>query len=216
MLKDFSFFISQVLFQNVHPGFISFTFILLIGYACFVGIESIARSSQILLVMSIVMIVPLMLFGFLSPSFEFGNLTPVFQVSWKQVLASIFPRSITSPFGELLVFTMLFPYANNYQSLKKHAWIVVLLTGILLVIAGEITLGILSPEIVTIYAFPFIKALETINYLPFIQHLEVLAVLVNLIGGFIKITIFMYAWLNGFTQILAVKKQLGILPLLAV
>lgn len=191
VLKDFSFFVAQVLFNNIPFGIISFTLLLVVSYGCFLGIEAMARSSLILCAFTGVFILILMVFGYLSPYFELSHLTPVFRTSWKQVFSSVFPTGVTFPYGELIVFTMLFPYANDKKALRKYGFISVCTTGVLLLLAGEMTLGLLNSETVNMYVFPFVKALELTSVLEFLPHIETFAVILNLIGGFIKISIFM-------------------------
>lgn len=201
VLKDFSFFVGQVLFHNIPVVVISFTLLLVVSYSCYVGIEAMARSSVILCALTCVIILILMCFGFLSPYFEFSNLTPVFRTSWKQVLSTVFPTGLTVPYGELIVFTMLFPYINNKKALLKYGWISVCITGVLLLLAGEMILGLLNPETVNMYIFPFMKALELTSVLEFLPHLETFAVILNLIGGFVKISVFMYGGLMIMSNI---------------
>lgn len=205
VLKDFAFFISDILFYHVHPDYISFTFLGVCGYAIFVGIEAIGRISQILLVVSVALILILLLAGFLSPYFEWENLTPVLQIDLKQLISIILPENITFPFGELVVFTMIFPYCNNMKKIKKIGWIPLVVTGLLLILAGEMIIGIIGPEMASMHFFPFVKAIEMIGYFQFVQHLEILAVLLNIFGGFLKITIFAYAGLHGFKNIFSLK-----------
>ena len=65
----------------------------------------------------------------------------------------------------------------------------------LLLLAGEMILGLLNSETVNMYVFPFVKALELTSVLEFLPHMEIFAVILNLIGGFVKISIFMYGGL---------------------
>lgn len=195
VLKDFTFFVSQVLFHNIPFVIISITLLLVVSYSCYLGIEATARSSVILCVFSGFFIFILMAFGYLSPYFELSHLTPVFRTSWKNIFSSVFPTGLTFPYGELIVFTMLFPYANNKKSLRKYGWISVCTTGMLLLLAGEMIVGLLNSETVNMYVFPFVKALELTSVLEFLPHMEIFAVILNLIGGFVKISIFMYGGL---------------------
>lgn len=193
VLKDFSFFIGGVLFNNIPFWIISFTFLLVVSYCCFLGIEALARSSLILCSFTGVLVFVLIVFGYLSPYFELSHLTPVFRTSWKQIMSSVFPMGLTFPYGELIAFTMLFPYVNDKKALRRHGWISLCITSVLLLLAGEIILGLLSSETVNLYVFPFVKAMELTNVLDILPHLEVLAVILNLIGGFVKISVFMYS-----------------------
>lgn len=206
VLKDFSFFIGEVLFTNIPIWIISFTFLLVVSYSCFVGIEATARSSLILCVFTCVIILILMVFGYFSPYFELNHLTPVFRTSWKQIISSVFPTGLTFPYGELIVFTMIFPYVNDRKALRKYGWISVCTTGVLLLVAGEMILGLLGPNTVNFYVFPYVKAVELTVVTDFLPHLEAFTVILNLIGGFIKISIFMYGGFMILAQLFSKAK----------
>ncbi|MCM2535036.1 spore germination protein [Neobacillus pocheonensis] len=205
VLKDFSFFIGEVLFKNVPFWIISFTFLLVVSYSCFLGIEAIARSSLILFAFTGVLVLVLIIFGYLSPYFELIHLTPVFRTSWKQIMSSVFPTGLTFPYGELIAFTMLFPYVKDKKALRRYGWISLCITGVLLLLAGEMIIGLLSSETVNLYVFPFVKALELTSVLDILPHLEVFAVIINLIGGFVKISVFMYSGLMILTNLFPKK-----------
>lgn len=207
VLKDFSFFVSQVLFHNIPFVIISITLLLVVSYSCYLGIEATARSSVILCAFTGGFIFILMAFGYLSPYFEFSHLTPVLRTNWKHILSSVFPTGMTFPYGELIVFTMLFPCVNDKKSLRKYGWISVCTTGMLLLLAGEMILGLLSSETVNMYVFPFVKALELTSVIEFLPHMEIFAVVLNLIGGFVKISIFMYGGLMILANIFPKTKQ---------
>jgi len=145
--------------------------------------------------------------GYATNAFVLKNLYPVFQHCWDSVVRTIFPTSITFPYGEMVVFTVLFPLTNHVKKLRKYGWIPVVIAGFTLLAAGEMVLGILHPKLVGFYLFPFIKALEAVNTFGFIQNFEMFAVLVNLVGGCIKITVFAYAALVGASQIITTKRE---------
>ncbi|WP_413301113.1 endospore germination permease [Bacillus sp. 1P10SD] len=208
VVRDFSFFISTVLFHQADNWVIILTFLLAVLYTLRLGVEAIGRSALLFLLFGVVMILFLIVFGLFSPQFEIQNFTPFLQSGWKEVMKSVFPRGITFPFGELIVFMMIFPYSNDHQNLMRYAWVPVCITALLLVLAGVMIIGIMSPELASFFIFPFVKSVEIITFLQVFQHLEIIAVLLNLLGGYIKFSIFLYAGVQGFRQIFRLKQRL--------
>jgi spore germination protein KB len=182
-----------------------------VWYGCFLGIEALARISLILFVLTGIIILFLFIFGYLSPYFELSRLTPILRTNWQQLMSSVFPTGLTFPYGELIVFTMIFPYVNDMKTLRKYGWIPVCTTGVLLLIAGEMILGLVSADTVNLYVFPFVRALELTNILDFLSHVEALAVLLNLIGGFVKVSIFMYGGIKILADLFPKTKLNGLI-----
>ncbi|UOY94227.1 spore germination protein [Ectobacillus sp. JY-23] len=207
VLKDFAFFTSKMLFEDISPWIISFSFISTIGYILYLGIESFARGTQILLFVVITQILMLLLTGYFSNAFLVKNLGPLFQHSGSAIVNTVFPTGITFPYGELIALTILFPLADYKSKLKTYGWLVILVVGGLLIAAAEMIVGILHPKLAEIYVFPFIKALEGLDFLGFLEHFELFAVLINLIGGCIKIFVFAYAALVGISKIRIKNKK---------
>ena len=201
LLRDFSFFLGQTLFHSTPLWVISVTFILVVGYACYLGIEAIARSSEVLSVFHFCLFLFLITLGFLSPHFSFHHLFPVFQTPWHKILSSLFPRSITFPFGELMVLATLIPLVKEKDSLRKNGWFPILLSGLLLILSAEMVIGILQAELPKMYYFPFIKAVEALTFLEFFQRMEVVAVLLSITGGFIKLSLFFYGGWYLYTEL---------------
>lgn len=78
-----------------------------------------------------------------------------------------------------------------------------------------LNIGFLTAELAKFFIFPFMKTIEHINFLNFIRHLELLAVLIFTIGGLIKISIFSFAGIQGLAGIFKIKKdQKMIIPFL--
>lgn len=48
-----------------------------------------------------------------------NNLKPIFEISGTEMMKMGFTKTVFFPFGEVIVFLMIFPYLNEPQRLKK-------------------------------------------------------------------------------------------------
>ncbi|MRX53968.1 endospore germination permease [Bacillus idriensis] len=207
VVKDFEFFISSVLFYNIQTWVIGLVFVLLAGYACILGLEAIARVSELLFFGSILLIALTTLITVLTPLFEWTNVLPLIKPDWKTVIGNIFSAKITFPFGELVVFLMIFPAVNDQSFLLKKGWMAVVFSGLIIIAITESIIGLLGAKIAKFFSYPLIKTIETIDLLDFFQHVEILSVIVFFFVGFIKVVLFLYASVKGLSEVLPKVKN---------
>ncbi|RLQ95551.1 GerAB/ArcD/ProY family transporter [Falsibacillus albus] len=193
VVKDFTYFISQTLFYNIPYWVISFTLVFLVWYACIKGIETIARSSEVLIFITFGLMFFVIIFSVSSSQISYMNLRPYFPNEWYTHLLQSIPAKITFPYGELVVFLWVFPYLNKPRSLYSKGVLAVLLAGGTIIILSEIIIAMLGQKMAAVYTYPLVKAIEMINFFNIIQHVEFLSVIAFLCVGFIKIAIFTFA-----------------------
>lgn len=214
---DFSFFINEVLLINVnlHAWIIKGTILLLVAYICYLGIETVGRTSENLFFIMLSFIFLIVILMFFKEQFEFRHLRPILENGWMPIFQAVFPTIITFPFGEFVVFLSFFQFLTSFSQFIKKGWLSIVISGIVLMFAAILNVGVLTAELAKAFTFPFIKTIEHINFLNFIRHLQLLAVLVFMIGGLIKIFLFSYAGIRGLAELFKLhsyKKM--IIPLL--
>ncbi|MBN8193328.1 endospore germination permease [Bacillus sp. NTK074B] len=217
VMNDFAFFTTQVLFPDAPNWIASIPFLIVIGYCIILGFEAIARSAVILSFFSIVTLVALWLLGFFSAEFQGRFLMPLFSHGWKPLWKMIFPIGLTFPYGELVVFLVFIPLTVKKGQLITFAWIPIVLAGLIIIVTMELVIGILHAPFANTYYFPFVKAMEMISYLGVLEHLEIFTYLLLIGGGFIKISVFIYAARIVLTQLFTMKhKNWHVLLLLSI
>ena len=193
VIKDFTYFISQTLFFNIPYWIISCTLVFLVWYACIKGIETIARSSEILIFITFGLLFFVIVFSVSSSQITFMNLRPFLTHEWYLNILHSLPAKVTFPYGELVVFLWVFPYLNKPRSLYSKGVLAILLAGGTILTLSEIIIAMLGPKMAAVYTYPLVKAIEMINFFNIIQHVEFLSVIAFLCVGFIKIAIFTFA-----------------------
>lgn len=216
---DFSFFINEVLLTNMNgrAWLIKITILLLVAYICYLGIEAIGRTSENLFFLMLSFILLVVTLMFFQEQFDFNRLRPVLENGWMPILHTVFPTIITFPFGESIVFLCFFQFLSSFSPFLKRGWLSILISGILLIFAAILNVGVLTADLAQSFNFPFIETIEHINFLNFIRHVELLAVLVFMIGGLIKILLFAYAGITGMSELFNLKSYKKIIiPLLLI
>ncbi|MGF9963384.1 GerAB/ArcD/ProY family transporter [Bacillus rhizoplanae] len=122
------------------------------------------------------------------------------------ILKALFPTSLTFPFGEMITFTMIFPYLN-YQNLAKKVGIAaVAFSGLNLMIYTIINISIVGAESVIRSSFPILNATSYINIAGFIQRIDMLVIIVMVIFGFFKISLYFFCAVMGSADLFRVKQ----------
>lgn len=188
VVKDFSYFISQTLFYEIEDFVISFVLVSTIVYAATLGLEAVARTSQILLFFTFILLFLIILFSFISDLMYLENIRPLVDIGALDFRH--FYKWITFPYGEIVVFLFIFPLVNDRKKLLKSGWIPIVVSGMILILLSEIIIGILGAKVAALYTLPVVKAIEMINLMEVIQHLEFLSVFSFLFVGFVKVSIF--------------------------
>jgi spore germination protein KB len=209
VMNDFAFFTTQILYPDAPNWIAAVPFLLVVGYSTMLGIESIARSAVIITFFFLLILVILWLLGFLSEEFQVRYLMPLFSHGWKTLGHMIFPTGLTFPYGELVVFLVFLPYISNKEKVQKVVWMPIVIAGVIIMITMELVIGILHAPFANTYYFPFVKAMELVSYLGIIQHMEIFTYLLLIGGGFIKVSVFIYAARVVLSQLFKMKQKNG-------
>ncbi|UTR15297.1 spore germination protein [Salipaludibacillus sp. LMS25] len=221
--RDFTDLIIIELMMNTPNYVIAIAIIIVVIYACSLGIEVIARTAQLAIVLWVGLGSLVIVFTFIDDLPDFSRLQPVLEEGWGRVFTNAFPVGTTFPFGELVAFTVLFPFLKEFKTKK------LLMTGLSAIVVSGVTLAGLSALVIAInasevmenLAFPLLDAIKKINIADIIQRLDPIGIIFLVIGGFYKITLFVYAAIVALNQMLNIKKKifmqgfLAIVPLVA-
>lgn len=162
------------------------------------GLEVLARTSEILVPVIISLII--FIFILLISLYEVENFFPVLERGFKPVLRSAF-TVLTFPWGESVIFLMIFHNLNNKKKIFKVSFLSVAISGLLILLITTRDLMVLGGDMFERVAFPpnmTTKLIENINVTPLVD--------VNLlIGGGTKIAVCIYAAALGIAQLLNLK-----------
>ncbi|HHV64124.1 MAG TPA: endospore germination permease [Peptococcaceae bacterium] len=198
VLRDFGEHMNVTVFYRTPMTFIISCFALLIAYCLRKGLEVTGRAAEIL--MPYLFIFVIIIFFLLIPEYDTNNLFPFLEKGLTPVIQVAF-GVLTFPFGETVTFLMIFPALYSPGQLKKVSFAAFGVMGF--IILGIIVRDLLSlgPDLLTRLVFP--PSLST-ELTPELQ-LEPLISVNFLLGGWVKITVCLYAALVGIAQLLGLN-----------
>lgn len=144
VFRSYSEYIEIVVFPETPRIFITaFSSIaLIIGLKY--GLEVISRTSMIVFLIPPISILITLLRS--AKYIDVTNFQPILEYGMKPVLQASF-ELITFPFGEAVLFLMIFPFVNKKEKLLKSSFISITFVGVILIIISSATTTILGQEI---------------------------------------------------------------------
>ncbi|MGG1397600.1 GerAB/ArcD/ProY family transporter [Bacillus salipaludis] len=207
VLRDFGELLETTVYTNTPLFVIHALMVLTITYGIHKGLEVIARVAQIYFAIIYIMAISGFLLIIFSGLIHFDFLKPILENGWKPVFNSFFRETLAFPFGEIIVFTMIYPYVNEPKKIKFVCVGGMILSGINITITAIITIATIGPELYTRSNFPLLSTVSKIELANFIERLDVLFMLYLIIGGFFKISLYFYAAVAGTADLFQFKKK---------
>lgn len=188
--------------------------VLAVCYVLYQGIEVLGRTAEILMVVLILLGLTGNFLVILSGNVDIHQLQPFLENGWKPIVMTSFPLTTFFPFGEMFIFTILFPHLNRPELVKK-VWLSALITsGLILSYSLSINIAVLGVEEVERATFPLFSTIGKINLFEFVQRLDAIVVFTFLITMFFKISIFFYCSLIIMVELFQLKNhQQIVLPI---
>ena len=163
--------------------FIILPALLLVFRICKNGWTTIGRVGSILMYLSLLMVI-IAFFGLFSYA-ESENFLPIFTTSSFNILkATIFYVAYSSA---PIIFLILIPDTN--EKIPQYYF----LANLTIIIMGILIIGILGPDLITIYRYPEYMVLKVIKLLNFIEKVENIFAIATLIDLFMVLAISMNA-----------------------
>ncbi|MFZ5967330.1 MAG: GerAB/ArcD/ProY family transporter [Bacillota bacterium] len=179
------------------PSFVfGVLFLLVCGYAAFMGLEGFLRANEVLLPLLIVAGILASSMAF--PDKDFQRLLPIMEDGIAPVLRGSIP--LIALMAEMVVIGMVQPALSSPTALRKANIGAVLIISALFV--GPLTgpIAIFGVDLAAKQIYPTYEQIKYIK-LAFLENLQPLAVLLWLAGSFGKISLFYYASSLGAAQV---------------
>ena len=169
------------------------TMIVAVIYILNKGIEVIARTAEIYLLIVIMMGLICSFLVITAGLVDLKNLFPLHAKEWKDALKSAYPNIWIFPFGELVCLTTILPHFNKTQNSKKTGIIAIGLSGVLLSFTHAIEIAVLGEDLYSKATFSLYSTVSLVSLVNFIQRLDAFVIVALIIGVFFKLTIYCYA-----------------------
>jgi spore germination protein (amino acid permease) len=195
-------FFSTYLFTNTDMPVFVIVVILLCMYTIRKGIEVIARFVPVLVIISLIFLIFITIFTL--KEMHLSNFLPLFQIDLKDFIQGT-NVMVSIPFGEIVVFLMIFPYVNNIKQIKKSAFWGLFIGGFYFIIIILGNIAVLG-NIGAIDMIPSYQVARLINVGEIITRMEILIAVTFLFNVFLKICIFYYATVLSIAQLFKLRE----------
>jgi len=183
-------------------------FVLLCVYTVRKGIEPLARCSTLFVIIMFAML----LFNsmLLIQNMKLSNFLPMLSLPIKNYVQATQTQTFL-PFGDILVFFMLFPNLQNSNNIKKpflKGFLIGAATVLLVVLRDTAVLG----PAISMVSNPSFESVRLINIADTLTRLEIInaTILISLL--FFKISILFYATVKGISQIFKLQSYKSLVP----
>lgn len=214
VLRDFLELLVTDTFPNTPIEILAVTFMLVVTYVLYLGIEVLARTSEIFWPYILLFLILISLFLLFSGKFNFTNLRPVLAEGIGPLAQATFPKLITFPYGELVVFTTILCHHKNLRRIQLPAMGAVLLSGLLLSYHSVMKISVLGVDYMSRSAFPLLNVVREISVADFIERLDPFVVFIMMLGIFIKVGLFSYGALRGLEYVTRLPYRPLVFPLM--
>ena len=151
VLRNVGDFITTIVMPETPIQIVHWIFVLAVLMAVSLGLEVIARSSEIFLPWVVFLL--LILIVFLVPQIQFDRIQPVFESGTKAILHGSL-SIISIPYLELTVFLMLYPYVNHPEKIGPSYLKGGVLGGLVIIIVTMLCVFVLGWDFTARHTFP--------------------------------------------------------------
>lgn len=204
ILRDFGVMLVTFAYPETPLFIVNALLIIVVVYTVRKGIEVLGRTGELLFVLMYLLAITGFILIVVSGVIDLNNLKPLLEDGISPVLKAAATQVLFFPFGETVVFAMIFPYLKNPRKAKVAGLCAIGLSGINLSLVMGINISVLGVELATRASFPLLTTIQLIQVAEFIERLDIFFMLALIIGGFFKIGIFFYAVVSGIANLFTI------------
>jgi len=213
-VSEFGDLINITFLQDTPRSAIIILFIFCIIYILYLGVETFARITEIILPVTIFLIISIYILAVISGPFSIKSLSPVLGNGLKPILKSSFPVGINFPFGIGFLFMQLWRYTDPRENIRKTTFSAVIFSGLLLTLTIIVMITTIGPTLAADFTIPFLEIIKLINIGDIITNLDAIGVILIFVGGFYMTTLNFYSAVLTIAYLFKIKNtKLVLIPL---
>lgn len=202
IIRNLGDFMKQTLMPHTPITVFHVMFLLLVCYAAIKGVETIARSTELLF--PLVTLTFLIIFFLALSEWNWARFQGVFRMNVMSTM--IETRSLLGfPFMEAFVFMMLFPFVKS--KIKMTFILATVITALALSAGIFFMIGVLGVSRASHETYPLFLIVQEIYIGTFFEHLESTLALILLVVIFIKLSVTYYCAVSGLCQLFRVNNR---------
>jgi spore germination protein KB len=206
VLRDFGEMLLTFAYLDTPLFIVNALLMLVIIYAVSKGIEVVARTGELFFVFIYFLAITGFFLIVFSGLIDLNNLKPILEHGIVPIARVVFTQTLYFPFGEAIVFSMIFPYITKRKSVKKIGLFAIGLSGINLAITMAINIGVLGVDLTSRSQFPLLSTIQSIQVAEFLERLDVFFMISLVICIFFKVSIYFYASVASTAVIFKIKE----------
>ncbi|WP_169084506.1 endospore germination permease [Paenibacillus sp. PL91] len=191
VLRNISDFMNLSVLPLTPEWFIDSTFMIVVIYGVYLGIETIARTGEILFTwgMFVIVIVTFSLFN----QFDFHNFEPFLYEGWERPIKGVYPI-LGFPIGEFVFMTMIFPLVRekDRKKLRKSLKLSAMLITVISVLITVFLVGVMGVDEASRSPFAVYDMAKNINIEEILVRVEILVAMVWIGTVFMKLALCVY------------------------
>jgi len=173
-------------------------FTILVIWSVKAGIEVLGRCSEFFV--WIVILIFLIMSLLIIPQMDISRIKPILYNNFTPVLKGAF-LSFSYPFGETVIFMMVFSNISKIKNYKKTYMIGLLVGGGIVFLVTLVNILVLGSETISRVFFPFPMVLSLIHFGQMLQRLESTVLLQFIVCVFVKVSICSIAVCSGISKV---------------
>jgi spore germination protein KB len=197
VVRNFLDFIKLSILPETPVSVILLVGLITCGYGARKGLEVMGRVGEILTIVSTLLF--LSLTAMLVLEFHPENFLPLFSVPAKKIFWAAHGAA-TFPFGQSVIFVMVLPFLNQQKEVRSTVFKTIFFTGLLLLLAGVRTYGILG-KTSEVIVYPSFYVTKMINFGQVFTRMDIIFAANILVLGYVRISTLIYATSLGTAQI---------------
>jgi spore germination protein KB len=191
-------------------------FVLLALYAIWKGAEVIFRLPEVLLPIMLFFYFLLILLLGIMGSIDFTHLAPVMEGGLMPVVQAALPELVSFPFGQMIVFLMLWSLWEKPGVPVKYTVSAYLLISLFLIFMNALNVAVLGPSLAGSSQLPFLKTVRTLSNLKFVERLDILVTIQLFLGLLIKMMLFYFCSVKAIAELTGKPAKWWVFPVGAV
>lgn len=205
VLRDFMELTTSFNFIRMPMYVVAVVFMIVVVYSVYKGIENIGNMVQLALIIiigsSVMLWILLIITGNIIHGYNIlpilhDGLVPVMSKGWKLIML---------PYSEFVAMTMLYPFVMEKTKVRKTVIFAVLTEAVMLALNNILFILALGYEFASSNNYPLLETLRLVHIGDFLNRLDIIFIVILMLGGFFKISIFMYCSVLGAVQLFNIK-----------
>lgn len=207
VLRNFGELLQMFAYTETPLVILNTIMMLTVIYATYKGIEVVARTGELYIIGQALATLAGFALVIISGIMNFQLLMPILQTGWDRVLQVAVTETTYIPFGEMIVFTMMYPLVNRPERTGKTLLAAMLTSGLILTAITILNLTVIGAETVARSVFPLLDTVRRIEVARFLERFDAFFMIVLIVGGFFKATVYFYAAVEGTTRLFQMQRH---------